>query len=203
MRAAQLRVQANVNSLRHLIALMKKLGIDTTTYEAYLIESTGELTTSDLSSGALGRFLNNRLQKIVEFTRANGLDIGMKILLFLATLVGFRYFGILVSKIVMASIDASNFRPSRLLRNMIESMSSRIILLIGVLVALSQLGISLGPMLASLGVAGFIVGFALQDTLANFASGIMILFYRPFDVGDMVETGTVFGQVKQMALYPQ
>jgi len=102
--------------------------------------------------------------------------------------------------VVIASIDASRFRPSMLLRNMIQNMSSKIVMLIGILIALSQLGISLGPMLAGLGVAGFIVGFALQDTLANFASGIMILFYRPFDVGDMVETGTVFGKVKHMSL---
>ncbi len=200
LRAAQLRVQANVKSLRHLISLMKKLSIDTTSYEAFLIESTGELTTSDLSSGALGRFLNNWFQKMLELTKNNGLDIVITILMILVTLVGFHYLGALVSKIVIASIDASKFKPSRLLRNMIDNMTSRIIMLIGIFVALSQLGISLGPMLAGLGVAGFIVGFALQDTLANFASGIMILLYRPFDVGDMVETGTVFGQVKHMSL---
>ena len=73
-------------------------------------------------------------------------------------------------------------------------------MIFGVLVALSQMGISVGPLLAGLGVAGFIVGFALQDTLANFASGLMILLYRPFDVGDLVETGGVFGKVQDMSL---
>ena len=62
------------------------------------------------------------------------------------------------------------------------------------------MGISVGPLLAGLGVAGFVIGFALQDTLANFASGLMILLYRPFDVGDIVETGGVFGKVKEMSL---
>ena len=55
-------------------------------------------------------------------------------------------------------------------------------------------------MLAGLGVAGFIVGFALQDTLANFASGIMILLYRPYDVGDLIEVGGAFGKVNDMTL---
>ena len=44
----------------------------------------------------------------------------------------------------------------------------------------------------------FVIGFALQDTLGNFASGMMILLYRPFDVGDVVEIGGVFGTVKAM-----
>jgi small conductance mechanosensitive channel len=67
-------------------------------------------------------------------------------------------------------------------------------------VALSQLGIQLGPVLAGLGIAGFIVGFALQDTLSNFAAGLMILIYRPYDVGDAVEAGGVMGTVKAMNL---
>ena len=71
---------------------------------------------------------------------------------------------------------------------------------LGLLVALSQLGIQLGPVLAGLGIAGFIVGFALQDTLSNFAAGMMILVYRPFDVGDAVEAGGVMGTVKAMNL---
>jgi small conductance mechanosensitive channel len=83
---------------------------------------------------------------------------------------------------------------------MIISVTRGLIMIFGVLVALSQMGISVGPLLAGLGVAGFIVGFALQDTLANFASGLMILFYRPFDVGDLVETGGVFGKVQDMSL---
>jgi small conductance mechanosensitive channel len=69
-----------------------------------------------------------------------------------------------------------------------------------VLIALAQVGISLGPLLAGLGVAGFIIGFALQDTLSNFAAGMLILIYRPFDVDDFVEVGGVSGMVNHMSL---
>lgn len=58
----------------------------------------------------------------------------------------------------------------------------------------------IGPLLAGVGVAGFIVGFALQETLSNFAAGLMILIYQPFDVGDSVEAGGVSGKVGQMSL---
>jgi small conductance mechanosensitive channel len=86
------------------------------------------------------------------------------------------------------------------MQDMIVGFSAKSVLLLGVLLALGQAGVSIGPLLAGLGIAGFIVGFALQDTLANFAAGMMILFYRPYDVGDLVETGPVFGKVHHMNL---
>jgi small conductance mechanosensitive channel len=83
---------------------------------------------------------------------------------------------------------------------MIVSTVRNLVFIFGILIAISQLGISLGPLLAGLGIAGFIIGFALQGSLSNFASGILILLYRPFDVGDTVEAGGVRGKVKNMSL---
>jgi small conductance mechanosensitive channel len=89
---------------------------------------------------------------------------------------------------------------SELLKNILVSTIGGTIMGLGVLMALAQVGISLAPMLAGLGVAGFIVGFALQDTLGNFAAGAMILIYRPFDVNDFVEVTGASGLVKKMNL---
>jgi len=50
------------------------------------------------------------------------------------------------------------------------------------------------------GGGAFILGFALQDTLGNLAAGLMLLFYRPFDVGDAVEVGGIAGQVDNVSL---
>lgn len=55
-------------------------------------------------------------------------------------------------------------------------------------------------MLAGLGIAGFIVGSALQDSLANSAAGAMILIYRLYDVDDVIESGTVWGKVSHVGL---
>lgn len=87
-----------------------------------------------------------------------------------------------------------------LLRDMAVSLSSRAVLILGILIGLSQLGIELGPLLAGLGIAGFIVGFALQDTLSNFVAGVMILVYQPFDVGHVIEAAGVSGKVAKMSL---
>ncbi len=89
---------------------------------------------------------------------------------------------------------------SELLKNLALGATSKIVWIIGILIALSVIGIDIGPMLAGLGIAGFILGFALQDTLSNFAAGLMIMIYRPFDVGDLVTAGGVFGTVQDLTL---
>ena len=73
-------------------------------------------------------------------------------------------------------------------------------MLIGVLVALAALGINVGPIMAMVGAAGFVVAFALQGTLSNFASGLMIMLYRPYDIGDVVDVAGIIGTVQSMTL---
>jgi small conductance mechanosensitive channel len=89
---------------------------------------------------------------------------------------------------------------SSLAQDFFTKMTGRLIMLLGLIIAIAQLGIEVAPLLAGLGIAGFVIGFALQDTLSNFASGLMILVYRPFDVGDLIEAGGVMGKVDQMNL---
>lgn len=89
---------------------------------------------------------------------------------------------------------------SALLREFVEVSVRRVTVLLGLLVALSLLGMDMGPVLASIGAAGLVVGLALQGTLSNFASGILIMINRPFDVGDTIRTGGVIGTVRGLTL---
>ena len=75
-----------------------------------------------------------------------------------------------------------------------------VVLGLGVIVALDQIGINVTGLLAGLGVAGLALGFAAKDTLANFIAGVTILWDRPFRVGDRVEIDGEFGQVKKITL---
>jgi small conductance mechanosensitive channel len=87
-----------------------------------------------------------------------------------------------------------------LMREFVVNVVVRAVQFTGLMIAITMLEISIGPLLAVIGAAGFIVGFALQGTLSNFASGLMILAYRPFDVGDVVNIGGVAGTVDSMNL---
>ena len=89
---------------------------------------------------------------------------------------------------------------SQLLTDFLVSMTSRVIMTIGIILGLSALEVDIAPLLAVIGAAGFVVAFALQGTLSNFASGIMIMFYRPFDVNDAVEVAGINGKVSSLNL---
>ena len=66
---------------------------------------------------------------------------------------------------------------------------------IGILVALSAVNVNVTTLIASLGVAGFALGFALKDILENFIAGILLLFARPFELQDQVTVGDYEGTV--------
>ena len=89
---------------------------------------------------------------------------------------------------------------STLLRDFLVMTSRRLVVFIGLFVGLSALEVYIGPVLAIIGAAGFVIAFALQNSLSNFASGILMLIYRPFDIGDMINVAGVLGKVESMNL---
>ncbi len=78
------------------------------------------------------------------------------------------------------------------------------ILIVAFVAALSQIGVETASLIAALGAAGLAIGLALQGTLANIAAGIMLLWLRPFEVGDYIEivSGAPFaGTVREIGLF--
>lgn len=121
-------------------------------------------------------------------------------LVFLGTMLVFWILGRVTRRVVARALGSDRVQGSHLLQQTLVSLSGKIVLLLGFVVALSFVGVELGPVLAGLGIAGFVMGFALQDSLSNFAAGTMILGYAPFDVGDAVEVAGVTGKVAGMSL---
>ncbi len=70
-----------------------------------------------------------------------------------------------------------------------------------VIMALSKLGVETSSVIAVLGAAGLAVGFALQNSLSNFAAGVMLLVFRPFRVGDYIEAGGSAGSVEEIHIF--
>ncbi|MCZ6856050.1 MAG: mechanosensitive ion channel family protein [Gammaproteobacteria bacterium] len=200
LRAAEARVELSADGLQEMITLLDQLGLETRQYRQQVLQVTGEITTDVLDVGIVSSLLAEWGRSIADLIAQDGLQLVFQLLL-VALVVAIAYqLANLGQKLVNRGLDSSRVNISNLLRQMIVSMVRNLIIIFGVLIAISQLGISLGPLLAGLGIAGFIIGFALQDTLGNFASGLLILFYRPFDVGDVVEAGGVQGQVSHMSL---
>jgi len=91
-------------------------------------------------------------------------------------------------------------RMTQLAENLISRTVKNVVLVIGFAVALTALEIDITPILAAIGATGLVVGLALQGTLSNFASGLMILINRPFDVGNVVTAGGITGVINEMNL---
>ena len=194
------RHDTNVLRLESIILILDLLELDSSEYQAVMLQQASNISVSFFSSSAIIVVLQDSWRTLRTAIEENAPDLIFKTLLFFAVLLIFRTLSRITKRVVRAASDKSNLDMSALLKDILVSTSGGFVMALGILMALSQVGISLAPMLAGLGVAGFIVGFALQDSLGNFAAGAMILIYRPFDVDDFVEVTGASGLVKKMNL---
>lgn len=128
---------------------------------------------------------------------------GIKLAWHLASFIGILILAWVISRILSAGLHEALKRvqgTSRLLEDFLVRSIQWIVMAVGIIMALAAMDVSVGPLLAVVGATGFVVAFALQDSLSNFASGLMILFFKPFDVGDVVDAGGVSGVVQSMSL---
>ncbi len=89
----------------------------------------------------------------------------------------------------------------RILINFIASIVNSVLLLLIIIAALDQLGVDTTSLIALLGAAGLAIGLALQNSLQNFASGVMMIFFRPFKTGDFVEAGGTSGIIESITIF--
>jgi len=200
LRAVQTRIQLAARSMNEIIPLMSSLDIESRQYRKQVLTVTGEITTDVLDISIIANLLTDWGEAIGSLIAKEGPKLLVKLLIMTMIIFGFVQLAKVVQRLVRSGMNAAQVRISYLLKEMILSSVRNLVIILGVLIALAQMGVSLGPLLAGLGIAGFIIGFALQDSLANFASGMLILLYRPFDVGDVVEAGGVSGKVRAMSL---
>ena len=99
----------------------------------------------------------------------------------------------LLRRIIHRTLKERETNPQAIL--LVTNLTYWSILILGLIVALQQVGFNLTAFLAGLGIAGFTIGFALQDVSKNFVSGLLMLIQQPFNIGDAVEIGGISGQV--------
>ena len=80
------------------------------------------------------------------------------------------------------------------------TISSTLIIIVAVIAAVDTLGIPATSFMAIIGAAGLAIGLALKDSLSNFASGVMLVLFRPFSKGDFVDAGGITGTVDEIQL---
>ncbi|MGI2169727.1 mechanosensitive ion channel family protein [Shewanella sp. MF05960] len=194
------RLGQNSSSLAISASILESLGQNVSQLKQTLFSVSGDITQDVLNFSVASNLLQGWAKVIKDQTINNGPNLTFKILVFLFILFVTSLVAKIVTQIIAKTVRASKLQFSQLLQEFFISLSSKVVYAVGLLIALSQLGFELGPLLAGFGIAGVIIGFALQDTLSNFASGMMILIYRPFDVGNLINAAGVTGRVSHMSL---
>ena len=100
-----------------------------------------------------------------------------------------------------AGVLAAQSRIDATLSGVVASLVRYSILIVVAVAVLAQLGIQTTSILAALGAAGLAIGLALQGTLSNIAAGMMLLWLRPFRIGDYIDSGSAAGTVNELGLF--
>ena len=135
------------------------------------------------------------LQKVQELILTYGLNILGAIVILL---VGYWLAGV-ISRWLRKTLAKTNTNQA-LLRFLSNLVYYAILAFAGV-AALERVGVQTASFIAVLGAAGLAIGLALQGALGNFASGVMILLFKPFEIGHHVEVGEASGQVTDIKIF--
>ena len=134
---------------------------------------------------------------IVTWLSEKGVDFAVNLIVSaLILLVGWFVIG-LVKKAVTKTLQ-KGVKQNTLLTNFTVSVVTKTLWAFLIVTVLGRLGVNVGPLIAGLGVTGFILGFAFQESLGNLASGLMIAINTPFKVGDYVIVAGLEGVVQEV-----
>lgn len=146
---------------------------------------------SNLNMSTLQEILNKVYTLLAEY----GLKIVGSVLIFL---VG-RWLARLLTKFLNKAMTRAKMDET--LVRFIDNLCYLGLLTFVVIAALSNLGVQTASFVAIVGAAGLAVGLALQGSLSNFASGVLMLIFKPIRVGDYVEAGGAQGSVKEIGIF--
>lgn len=133
--------------------------------------------------------------ELVEFL----LGIGIKLAISIAVVVIGFWVAKKLSKTVRKVLTKKNTDAS--LVGFLSSLTGTGLKILVLVTAITQLGVEMTSFIAILGAAGFAIGMAFSGTLANFAGGVMILFFKPFKIGDYVNMQGEEGTVNEVLIF--
>ena len=130
--------------------------------------------------------------------KTTGVDFAVNVLI---AIVIFYVGKWVVSLIVNGMLKAmQKGEMDQTLRRFIANLTRMLLMLFVIIAAINQLGVQTASLIALVGAAGLAVGLALQGSLANFASGVLIVLFRPYKVGDFIEGAGIAGSVEEVQI---
>jgi small conductance mechanosensitive channel len=155
------------------------------------IAEVQQVLAEEVSQGR--EFVDIALRWLTE----NGISFVVNVLVALLLLA----IGMVVIRVLTRTTQKALGRSGRvnaLLQNFLCSVVNKTAWVLLLMIVIQRLGINIAPLIAGLGVTGFILGFAFQESLGNLAAGMMIAINQPFQIGDYVTVGTISGTVREL-----
>ena len=137
------------------------------------------------------KYLNQLMELVVNY--------GPKVLGGIVVLIVGLWLAKIISRWISRIMEQRNLDVS--LRPFLRTMISTLMRLLVIIIVLGMIGIQMMSFIAILGAATLAVGLALQGTFQNFAGGVMILIFRPYKVGDLIEVQGFFGKVTEIQIF--
>jgi len=136
--------------------------------------------------------------QVLELIQTKGIDFAIN----LVTAIAIFYVGKLVVSILVRALRKVMRRQEvdETLETFVCNLVRMVLLVLVIIAAIGALGIQTTSFIAIFGAAGLAVGLALQGSLSNFASGVLIVLFRPYRVGDFVEAAGISGVVEQVQI---
>jgi small conductance mechanosensitive channel len=141
------------------------------------------------------QMLRNNSDKWMELFLTYGKNLAAALVILV---IGLYLIG-MVSKLFKTVMEKREFDPA--LKGFLGSMVSVVLKVLLGITVLGTLGIEMTSFIALLGAAGLAVGMALSGTLQNFAGGVMILIFKPFKVGDVIDAQGYIGSVNEIQIF--
>jgi small conductance mechanosensitive channel len=135
----------------------------------------------------------------VELMQALAVQYGVKVLMALVIFVIGKWVVKRLSVVLEKIMEKNAIDPA--IRHFTGSLVYYALLIFVCIAALGQLGLQTASFVAIVGAAGLAVGLALQGSLSNFAAGVLLLIFRPFKVGDFVETAGTSGVIQSIQIF--
>jgi len=141
----------------------------------------------------------DNIQHYMDRAVEMAMNYGPKLILAILTYIVGSWIISKIAKLVDAALEKSHTDVS--LRGFLKSLISVILKLLLIVSVVTMLGVETTSLIAVLGAAGLAIGLALQGSLSNFAGGVLILFFKPFEVGDYIKTSNHEGIVKEIQIF--
>lgn len=144
-------------------------------------------------------FLNSINWEMLKSLQPLAASYGVKVFAALVIFVIGKWIANRITKMMVRLLNSRDVDIT--LTKFLEGIVYYALLISVIIAAAGQLGVKTTSFLAVLGAASLAIGLALKDSLANFSSGVMLILFRPFRVGDVVTVGSETGKVEQVSVF--